>query len=175
MTMRYNVSCKAPAQIFQCIWRAPYPVEFLLGKGEGVLESKMQALPLGSASGGNLFQEHPCSSGVTLHLNRDDEEPMKAGGLSSHAVPQIGSSHPHPCAHSILYISSTLCCRNVTSMKVSKNIFSCCFLLCLKSLAPDSGMPSNDSVASLLGVEFDRSVNFAVEKKENNCKVRLTS
>jgi hypothetical protein len=43
----------------------------------------------------------------------------------------------------------------------------------VKSLAPDSGMPSNDPVASLLGVEFDHSVNFAVEKKES--KVRLTS
>jgi hypothetical protein len=45
----------------------------------------------------------------------------------------------------------------------------------VKSLAPDSGMPSNDPVASLLGAEFDHFVNFAVEKNESNCKVRLTS
>ncbi|CAN5976894.1 unnamed protein product [Sphagnum jensenii] len=70
---------------------------------------------------------------------------MKAGGLSSHAVPQIGSSHPHPCA--------------VTS----------------QSLAPDSGMPSNDPVASLLGAEFDHSVNFAVKKNESNCKQSVSA
>jgi hypothetical protein len=37
------VQYKPPAEIFKCIWRAPYPEEFLLGKGQGILKSKKPA------------------------------------------------------------------------------------------------------------------------------------
>jgi hypothetical protein len=34
-------TCKALAENFSCVWRAPpYPLEFLLDKGQGVLKSK---------------------------------------------------------------------------------------------------------------------------------------
>ncbi len=72
---------------------------FSLAKGRAFWKAKCRLCPSALPQVATYFRNTPAPQALPYtYWNRDDEEPMKAGELSSHAVPQIGSSHPHPCA-----------------------------------------------------------------------------
>jgi hypothetical protein len=147
---------------------------------KSVVSGLMKKVQGSLQNAGTWGRDDPEVDGYEMRHDSDwksvEEEPVMAGGLSSHGAPPppvntpqprpraVASQVPHPV--DALPPHTAESSHAPRSVRTSSHAASQAVKSSEKSLAPDSGMPSNDPAFNAFAAEFDHSVNLVAEKNE---------
>jgi AP2-associated kinase len=147
---------------------------------KSVVSGLMKKVQGSLQNAGTWGRDDPEVDGYEMRHDSDwksvEEEPVMAGGLSSQGAPPppvntpqprpraVASQVPHPV--DALPPHAAESSHAPRSVRTSSHATSQAVKSSEKSLAPDSGMPSNDPAFNAFAAEFDHSVNLVAEKNE---------
>jgi AP2-associated kinase len=147
---------------------------------KSVVSGLMKKVQGSLQNAGTWGRDDPEVDGYEMRHDSDwksvEEEPVMAGGLSSHGAPPppvntpqprpraVASQVPHPVDSLPPHTAESS--HAPRSVRTSSHATSQAVKSSEKSLAPDSGMPSNDPAFNAFAAEFDHSVNLVAEKNE---------